>query len=112
MRAVNAGILSLVFSRRDARRAAPLPQSIATLADLTARLPAARAIGTSSARCMGRHGFNDGSPNCRERVNEAELFLYLLTGLLADSSRFDGGGESSETRLGRKVGQVVFALAR
>jgi hypothetical protein len=32
-------------------------------------------------------------------------------GLLADPAGFNGGGELLEPGLGRKVGQIIFALA-
>src|SRR5277367_861700 len=51
-------------------------------------------------------------PGSALEVIEAEFFLELLVGLLADPSRLDRGGERLEVGVGRQVGKIVFALAR
>ena len=51
-------------------------------------------------------------PGSAFEVIEAEFFLELLVGLLADPSRLDRGGERLEVGVGRQVGKIVFALAR
>ena len=52
------------------------------------------------------------TPGSAFEVVEAEFFLELLVGLLADPSRLDRGGERLEVGVGRQVGKIVFALAR
>ena len=52
------------------------------------------------------------TPGSAFEVVEAEFFLKLLVGLLADPSRLDRGGERLEAGVGRQVGKIVFALAR
>lgn len=42
---------------------------------------------------------------------EAELFLELLVGLLADPTGFDGTGQLFERRVAGQIAEVVFALA-
>jgi hypothetical protein len=51
-------------------------------------------------------------PRSAFEVIEAEFFLELLVGLLADPSRLDRGGERLEAGVGRQVGKIGFALAR
>ena len=51
-------------------------------------------------------------PGSAFKVIEAEFFLKLLVGLLADPSRLDRGGERLEVGVGRQAGKIVFALAR
>ena len=50
-------------------------------------------------------------PGSPFEVVEAELFLELLMGLLADPPRFDGAGQLLDRRVSRHVGEVVLALA-
>src|ERR1700722_10496888 len=52
------------------------------------------------------------TPGSAFEVVEAEFFLKLLVGLLADPSRLDRGGKRLEAGVGRQVGKIVFALAR
>jgi hypothetical protein len=51
-------------------------------------------------------------PGSAFEVVEAEFFLELLVGLLAEPSRLDRGSERLEAGVGRQVGKIVFALAR
>src|ERR1700684_4282021 len=51
-------------------------------------------------------------PGSAFEVIEAEFFLELLVGLLADPSRLDRGGERLEAGVGRQGGKIVFLLAR
>ena len=44
-------------------------------------------------------------------VVQPQLLLELLVHLLAHPARLDQGGQGLERRVGRKVGQVVLALA-
>ena len=50
-------------------------------------------------------------PGSAFEVVEAEFFLELLMGLLADPARLDRRGEGLEIGVGREVGQIVFSLA-
>src|SRR6516162_11462220 len=49
-------------------------------------------------------------PRSPLEVIEAEFFLELLMRLLADPARLDGPGELLRRRVGRKIGEIVFAL--
>src|SRR5580692_9112605 len=48
------------------------------------------------------------APGPALEVIEAEFFLELLVGLLADPSRLDRGGERLEVGVGRQVGKIVL----
>ena len=64
------------------------------------------------------------SNHCHERVTvkavpgpslkviEAEFFLQLLMGLLADPSRLDGGRQDAQVCFCRQVCEIVFLLTR
>ena len=49
-------------------------------------------------------------PGSALEVIEAEFFLHLLMGLLADPSRLDGGSQRAQVGAGGQVGEVVFFL--
>ena len=65
---------------------------------------------------VGDHGHQrvavQAMPGSAFEVVEAEFFLELLVGLLADPSRLDRRGERLEVGVGRQIGKIVFALAR
>ena len=44
-------------------------------------------------------------------VVEAEFFLHLLVGLLANPSCLDDGRQSAQVGLGGQVGEIVFLLS-
>ena len=50
-------------------------------------------------------------PGATLEVIEAEFFLHLLMGLLADPSRLDGGRQRAQIGAGRQIGEVVFLLS-
>ena len=50
-------------------------------------------------------------PGATLKVIEAEFLFQLLVSLFADPTRFDSSGERVERDIGRKIGQVIFALA-
>ena len=50
-------------------------------------------------------------PGSAFEVVEAEFFLELLVGLLADPSRLDRGGERLEVGVGRQVGKRAFGVS-
>ena len=50
-------------------------------------------------------------PGSALEVIEAEFFLHLLMGLLADPSRLDGGSQRAQVGASRQVGEVVFFLS-
>jgi len=50
-------------------------------------------------------------PGSAFEVIEAEFFLELLMGLLADPARLDRGGESFEISVERDLDQIVFSFA-
>ena len=50
-------------------------------------------------------------PRSSLEVIEAKLLFELLMSLLADPSRFDGGGQGAQVRFGRQVSEIVFLLA-
>jgi hypothetical protein len=51
------------------------------------------------------------TPGSGFEMVEAEFFLELLVGLLAEPSRLDRGGERLEVGVVGQVGRIVFALA-
>jgi hypothetical protein len=51
-------------------------------------------------------------PGSTLELIETEFFLQLLVRLLANLSRLDGGGQSTQVGVRWQVGEIVFLLSR
>jgi hypothetical protein len=64
-------------------------------------------VGDHRHECMTMQAL----PGPSLEVIEAEFFLELLVGLLANPSRLDGSCQSVQVSVRRQVGEIVFLLS-